>query len=136
MSELLFNVGGRIVNADQFKVTAQKAPPKSTADTMKRVDDRGAAKVSDGFAVLGYSPDYWAQRIADHALAQQLFDREPTKNKAPGALETFTPVWMRKNKPKRARSKPYEIESAANTCAELMRKAGWVHVCVEEIMKA
>lgn len=136
MPELTFVVNGRVMTVDQFKTQAKKAPPKPAAETMKRTSDRGSAKVSDGFAVLGYSPEHWSQRIEDHKLAQELFAKDPNKNKAPGTLDEFTKVWMRKNKPKRARSKPYEIESAADVCAELMRKAGWLHVHVEELMKA
>jgi hypothetical protein len=133
---LTFVVNGREMDAAQFKAQAQKAKPRVTESTMKRVEDRSVAKMSDGFVVLGYSPEQWAQRVKDHADALKLFADEPLKNKAPGTLEEFTPRWMAKNKPKRARSKPYEIESAADTCAELMRKAGWLHVRVDELMKA
>jgi hypothetical protein len=133
MPEITFNVGGREVTASQLIATAPKRKPKPAAESLKRVDAREHAKESDGFAVLGYSPAHWAQRETDYTAAMLSFKTGGGKN--PGTAEEFTTRWMQKNKPKRARTKPYEIESAADQCAELMRKAGWLHVRVEELMK-
>lgn len=134
MSELKFTCKGAVLTADQVKQSAQKAPPR-TSNSLKTVSRRDEAKQSLGFIVLGYSPEHWAQREKDREDAFRLYAEDPTKNKAPGSLEEWTPKWMAKNKPKRARSKPYEIESSANQCAELIRKAGWFHVRVDEILK-
>jgi hypothetical protein len=78
--------------------------------------------------VLGYSPEHWAERENEYEFQKK--DGKPV-----GTLAEFTARWMSKNKPKRARSKPYEIESAADQCAALMTKAGWLHVRVDELMR-
>ncbi len=135
MSELTFNVGGRVLTALQIEAIAPKRKAAVRTDALKRVDTRSDAKQSDGFIVTGYSPDHWAQRIKDHELAKELFAKDPNKNKQPGSLDEFTTRWLTKNKPKRARTKPYEIESSADLCADLMRKAGWLHVRVDELLK-
>jgi hypothetical protein len=134
MSELKFIVRGQVVEAHKVKAHIDKAPPR-TSNSLKTVSMRDEAKQSLGFIVLGYSPEHWAQREKDREDAFRLYAEDPTKNKAPGTLEEWTPKWMGKNKPKRARSKPYEIESSADQCAGLMRKAGWLHVRVDEILK-
>ena len=43
--------------------------------------------------------------------------------------------WLRNAKQKPVRAKPYAIQDAAETCAELARKAGWVQVTVTPIEK-
>lgn len=42
---------------------------------------------------------------------------------------------MKKNKPKKLRTRPYELESAAKQCAAMAVADGYVHVTVEEILK-
>jgi hypothetical protein len=134
MSEINYvNASGERINIDSLKGKHAKAPtPK---DSLKRVENRADAKLSMGFAVLGYSPAHWAQKDAAYRDAIEANRNEPEVNKHPGTLDEFERRWMNKNKPLRARSKPYELEDAANTCAELMRKAGWLHVRVEELMR-
>lgn len=134
MSELKFIVRGQVVSEDRVKAHLDKGKPR-TSESLKTVTQRDEAKQSLGFIVLGYSPEHWAERVKAREEAFRLYSEDPTKNKAPGTLEEFTVRWMGKNKPKRARSKPYEIEQSADQCAELMRKAGWTHVRVDEILK-
>lgn len=134
MSELRFIVRGKVVGEHAVRSHLDKAPPKTT-DALKTVTQRDEAKKSLGFVVLGYSPEHWAERVKAREEAFRLYSKDPTKNKSPGTLEEFTIRWMSKNKPKRARSKPYEIESSAEVCADLMRRAGWLHVRVDEILK-
>ncbi len=43
--------------------------------------------------------------------------------------------WREKTKKKAVRPKPYEIQSAADKCAELARKDGWLDVDVIAITK-
>lgn len=65
-----------------------------------------------GWLVVGYSPTQISAARAEHEKA------EPGK--------PFDEAgWMRKTKPVKARSRPYEIHDAAEQCAELMRRAGW-----------
>ena len=131
---LNFIVNGKtLTEADIRKAVA---PVKKAAkETLKRVETVDEASRSDGFVVLGYEPGYWDSRIEDHKRAAKKHAEDPTHNKPAGTLEEFTIRWMKKNKPKRARTKPYELEQSADLCADLMRKAGWVHVRVEEILK-
>lgn len=128
------NAAGQPVD---INVIAQKhkPPPKSTSAALKRVDCRDEAKESDGFVVIGYSPEQQEALSADYADAKRRFDEAELRAEPAGTLEEFASKWMAKNKPKRARSKPYEIESAADLCADLMRKAGWLHVRVDELLK-
>jgi hypothetical protein len=135
MSEITYTVGGRQVTADQFKATAKKAPPRVSATASKRVESRSDANISQGFAVLGYSPDHWAEKDATYREALKAYEAAPETAKHPGAPDEFEIRWISKNKPRRARSKPYELESAAEQCAEMMRKAGWLHVRVEELLR-
>jgi hypothetical protein len=133
MSFQYVNANGEPLNIKALE--GKHAPIKTAKETLKRTDDRTVAKVSDGFLVLGYTPEAWADIEVFYGYAVKANESEPNKNKHPGTLAEFTQAWMNKNKPKRARTKPYELESAADQCAELCRKAGWVHVRVEELMK-
>lgn len=124
MSALTFvNLRGETVSLDDL-ATRHKPAPKPVKDYLRRVQHRENAQQSDGFVVSGYSPAQIESGKLDHANS----DDADTK---PWDIEVF----MKKNKPKRVRSKPYEIASAADECAELARKAGWLRVGVEEIMK-
>lgn len=133
MSFQYVNANGEPLNIKALE--GKHAPMKATKETLKRVDSRSDAKVSDGFVVLGYQPEVWADIEVYYGHAVKANENAPEKNKHPGTLAEFTQRWMSKNKPKRARTKPYELESAADQCAELCRKAGWMHVRVEELMK-
>lgn len=117
----------------------QQAKPKQTRGTLKRTDDRSVAKVSEGFLVTGFSPEHLAQGERDHAIAVDLAHshnaHNPTKPVAvPGPWSEE--AYMRKAKPKRVRTRPYEIASAADQCAEMAKKAGWKGVRIEEVLKA
>lgn len=134
MSEMKFVVNGKEMTALQLKAIAPKAPPKSS-DALKTVELRDQAKVSLGFIVLGYSPEHWESRVKARSEALVLHEIDPLKNKAPGTLEEWTPKWMSKNKPKRVRSKPYELLGAAELCGQMAVKAGWLFVRIDEILK-
>lgn len=43
--------------------------------------------------------------------------------------------WLRNARQKPLRAKPYAVQDAAETCAELARKAGWLQVTVTPIEK-
>jgi len=43
--------------------------------------------------------------------------------------------WRNNHKKRPVRAKPYELQDAANVCAELARKAGWLDVVVVEVKK-
>jgi hypothetical protein len=133
VSELKFIVRGQVVGEYGVKAHLDKAKPR-VSDGLKKVESRYDAKVSQGFVVLGYSPTHWEKRVADRLEALRLHEMD-SKNKAPGTLEEWTAKWMAKNKPKKVRSKPYELESAADECGQLAVRAGWLYVRIEEILK-
>ena len=43
--------------------------------------------------------------------------------------------WLRNAKQKPVRAKPYAVQDAAETCAELARKGGWLQVTVTAMEK-
>lgn len=140
MGELTFMIGDRVVTAAQFKEQAAKPPPRSSADTFRKVDDRANAKRSDGFLVTGFSPAHLEMALDDHEKARAA---QAALLAAGGKLlpkEKLLAVWsqdafMAASRPKRVRSKPYELVSAAELCAALAVKAGWLRVRVDELMK-
>lgn len=76
-----------------------------------------------GWRAVGFSPAQLAEARAAHARsadANKPFDEG---------------MWMRNAKPVPIRSKPYELFSAAQECAELAAKAGWKGAHVVEIAK-
>lgn len=123
------------------RLAAQKRPMRSTSNAMKRTTDRGVAKASDGFAVAGYGPAQLEEAEREHRSAHDeqagRIARGQSLARGERVLQAWNQeTWMAGHKPKRVRTKPYEIESAADLCADLARKAGWVRVTVEELMKA
>ncbi len=130
---LLFVLGERVVPA--YELMARPKPKASKGVAMKRTRERDEATHSAGFMVLGYTPTTWANLPGLHTEAMRLHTAGPTEHKHPGDFEEWRARWMTKNKPKRVRSKPYELEDAANVCAELARKAGWMHVRLDEVMR-
>jgi hypothetical protein len=125
--------GGREMTAQQLISSAPKAPPKSSM-APKRTTDRDAATVSGGFVVSGYPADFMASVHAEYARRIKAAEAS-VKERHPGTIDEFLVSWKRHNKPRRI-GRPYSLAQAADTCAELARKAGWLDVHVEELMKA
>lgn len=119
---------------DMHTLATKYTKPKVRRETPKATDDRGAATMSLGFVVSGYSPERFAEMRRQYEW--HLRAHEESGGKHPGTPTEFENRWMVNNKPRRARPKPYEIRDAAEQCAELMRKAGWQCVEVRELMKA
>jgi hypothetical protein len=134
MTFTFVNAAGQPVNINEL-AKKHKRPPKAAAEGLRRVETRSEAKRSDGFVVTGYSPEDWSDRAVTYDHELKRFQDAGLGAKNPGTLDEFTAKWMQENKPKRARSKPYEVEAAADQCAEMMRKAGWLHVTVSELLK-
>ncbi len=79
-----------------------------------------------GWRVVGVSPEAVALAAKDHA-----------NRVSRGILESeFDPEkWIKNATLKPARTKPFEIESAAIECARLARSAGWHRVEVRRLAK-
>lgn len=124
---------------DLTKVALVGVKPKPVKETHSATLDRSKAKVSLGFAVEGFSKEHLAAaKEAHEKLRTELWGRWEQGKLARG--EKVIPEWdeatyMRTAKPKRVRSRPYEIESAADQCAELARKSGWLNVHVVELIR-
>lgn len=85
-------------------LTPVKAPARSSRPA--------ADAYHKGWLVVGYSPTQLAQARAahEHEAPDKPFDEA---------------AYMRKAKPVKARSQPYQIFSSAEECAEMLRRAGW-----------
>lgn len=133
MPEITFICGGREVTAKQLSDSLPKQKPKS-AHGPKRTSNRDEATHSHGFVVVGY-PAGTEEEISS-AYAQKLKACEANqKERHPGTLAEFASSWKRHTKPRRI-GRPYSLADAANTCARLAEKAGWIDVQVNEILKA
>jgi len=137
MSDLHFTVGARTISESELRANAalQKAPaPAKKKASLRRTKDSDKATHSAGFQVLGYTPTLWAELPDMYAEAVKKHEKD-AKNKHPGTLDEFIASYVLKNKPKKVRSKPYELRDAADICARLAEKAGWQRVRVEEVLK-
>lgn len=138
---LTFRVGDQVLTAAQLEAAA---PKKSKAPSfgLTRVDSRQNAKLSLGFVAEGFSPAHLAKAEADHKKARQeaidfnrrLKGSDPTRMKIPPEWDLA--AYLVKAKPTKARPKPYESEDAAEQCAAMLRKQGWVNVAVREELRA
>lgn len=74
-----------------------------------------------GFRAVGFSPDQLA--AARRRYEQDTIDRRRAGHFVPPFDEE---AWMNQSQPKPIRSKPYEVMSAAQACADIAAKqAGW-----------
>lgn len=105
------------------------APPSETGKK-KAAAVRG--EYHKGWIVTGFPK-------GDIEEARRKHDEACARAEETGApmLKPFSEeMYCRTNKPKKARPKPYEVRSAADACAELLRKSGWVSVRVEPVARA
>lgn len=75
-----------------------------------------------GFKVHGFPPDQVTDAVDDH------------KKKADGT-EFDLAAFMKTTKRTVAKSKPYTLKDSAETCADMLRKAGWIGVEVVEVVR-
>ncbi|MEO8297080.1 MAG: hypothetical protein ABI574_04655 [Burkholderiales bacterium] len=120
MSMRYINVHGEPVNVDAT------GPKKSTTKRAEPLNE-----FHKGFAVLGFSPAHLAAAEQEHAHKAAEAKRNG-RSLQPWSEEAY----MRLNKPKKVRSKPYESRSAAVACAEIAAKqAGWKGLRVDAVVK-
>ncbi len=113
------NAYGEPISIGSRQSHIAKPKPKAAAKT---VDD----KKHMGWAVTGYSPEQLANAKTEHEKAQAGNDKLPDWDEA---------IYMNGHRPQKARSKPYTIPDSANQCAEMLKRAGWVRVQVEEVIR-
>jgi len=82
-----------------------------------------------GWLAVGFSPEHLVQAERDHAAASE-------RARAAGAppLPPFSAeAYMRRSKPGRIRSKPYELTSAAHEACRIAERSGWLNCSVQEM---
>lgn len=140
MTGLTFIIRGQTVAAHDVAKYATPAKKRTSDGPLKRVYDRSIAKESMGFLVWGYSPEQMTEAKKEHEAALKerdaLIESDPSCAANLKAIQPWcADAFMNKAKPKRVRSKPYELFPAAETCKQMAEKAGWLRVTVEEVMK-
>jgi hypothetical protein len=154
--ELDFTVGGSILSKGQLLAQAEieavrLGRRKKTGGAKTRAAPDGWRKDPEageslGWVVAGFSP----QRLADAQVAHDRLVRDledhnryaaTAAGKSAGAVRAKVPqpwdrdVYMRKSAPTKARPKPYELREAAEQCADMLRRQGWVNVSVKEDLR-
>ncbi len=136
---LHYVVGGKVCENIGQAIAAMKEPgswkaaKRESAPKTQTVQHVQGATRSNGFSVVGYSPAQIAkarQQHADEIAAAQRLKLVNPIVEIPGPFDLS--AWMRKTRPGKARSKPYEIEQAAEQCAELCTRVGWLEVRVQQ----
>lgn len=126
MSQNFVNIHGDRVPIDAMKAQAALRPKKKAKALP---DDK---KLHMGFVVTGYPPGTEEALRAEHAASQAAKKKaDPKRGHEPFDLD----LALSRTAPKRARAKPYEVPEAAQQCAELMRRAGWLRVTVTELIR-
>lgn len=127
-----FVVGGKVVSESMLLDSATKRQPKARAEV---------SEYHKGYRVVGHPPG--ALEAAAKFRAEQLalwssYDEEDRRRAKKRGEKEPRPwdeeQWRRNTHKKPIRSKPYEIPTAADLCAEMARKAGWIDVEVVAIV--
>ena len=100
-------------------------PPKQTKKP--KADEESFHK---GWRVTGVPPGALEEAQAAHLKKSRLELQNGKQSKDFIAAE-----WLRNARQKPIRAKPYAVQDAAETCADLARKAGWLQVTVTPIAK-
>jgi hypothetical protein len=138
MPELTYIVAGQEKTAGQLADDAKRAGmrrPASAPSEHKTTHKRDEARLSLGFIVLGRPADYMDSARKAYASELSLHEGDPKTCKHPGMLDDYTRRWKTKNKPARISKRPYQVRDAADICAALALKSGYVEVEIEEILK-
>lgn len=113
--------------------------PSATAPRMKRTPSVAKLTGIDyldtmslGFVVEGWRPEVLAEAKRAAELACAEFAKDPVGRQP---LPWDEEQWFLKTKPQKVRSRPYEIRVAADECAALATKTGWLRVQVNEIRR-
>lgn len=95
-----------------------------------------------GWRVMGHRPGAIEEAESEATRAHEKWAESRDKAMAAG-LSSYEEQpepwnredWLRNTKKKPVRSKPYEIPEAADVCADLAKKSGWLCVEVVEVKK-
>jgi hypothetical protein len=127
-------INGRVVSADALLASApkRKAKPKAEAP----------AASHKGYRVVGHYPGELedARKFNASEWARWNSHTPEARSEALKKGKRPPPMWDEQQwrlhtKKTAVRSRPYEISAAADQCAELARKVGWLDVEVLEVKR-
>lgn len=108
--------------------------PVSVAPVKRQAASKAqAGDYHKGYRVVGFAPLRMASAQAEHErLEEAAAKASPHYKPQPWSADAY----MARSKPSAVRSKPYELASAAEQCAEMARRSGWLRVEVRPISSA
>lgn len=134
----------KFVNLHGEEISEGRMQAAAALQTKRKAVIERPAEFHKGFKVVGHPPPPALEQARTLAIKrwqdwQALTDEERKKRRAEGEREPKLwdeSVWRSTTKPKAVRSKPYEVPEAAEQCAAMARKAGWLDVAVVAIAKS
>jgi hypothetical protein len=125
---LKFMVGGKALTAAEVADLGQKRTRTApvTQDSFHK-----------GFRVEGHPPGALeeAKKVCDARYAYFTREREAGRNPGKTPKQWDESYWRNNQKKRPVRAKPYEVPEAAQVCADLAKKAGWLDVAVVELKR-
>lgn len=124
MSTEFVNIHGQPWKPSAEAITNHLRPRKETPE-----------KFHKGWQVKGIPPGALEQAETEHGIARRAAE-VAVRDGSPGARllpDWDADKWLRNARLKAVRSKPYSIPDAANVCADLAHKGGWLRVEVVEL---
>lgn len=123
-----FMTNGRAMTESELIAAAPKVkrPPADTSQ-----------KFHKGFRVEGHPPGAMEEAEKSQRAALEQFQHAQRQGQAFGKQpkEWDEKHWRMTQKKRPVRAKPYEVPEAANLCADMAKKAGWLDVVVTEIKR-
>lgn len=123
-----FMINGRAMTAAEIAAITPKTkrPPADTSQ-----------KFHKGFRVEGHPPGAMEEAEKSQKAALEQFQHAQRQGQAFGKQpkEWDEKHWRMTQKKRPVRAKPYEVPEAANLCADMAKKAGWLDVVVTEIKR-
>lgn len=129
--DLKFKVSDRVVTGAFLLRTApsRKSAPKKEPTASHK-----------GFRVVGHHPGQLENAHAGNLADWAAWNKQTPEQRISALREKRRPPamwdetqWRLRTKKTAVRTKPYDLASAAEECAELARKAGWIDVEVLEL---
>lgn len=131
MSSEYVNADGDPISIERLKLEAKHAKKKPAA-----VHKATGIDYQD-WMLLGYLVTGFTRAMIDAAKAKREDEIREWQDvpKGPKPLPFDETLWLNQTKPKKVRAAPYALREAADQCAELAKRAGWIRVQVEEVKK-